>query len=301
MLSRVGDAALALWGVLTFVFIVSRLLGDPAILLLPIGASEADLAQIRSQLGLDQPLYLQYFQFLGDFVTGDFGISFQFQRPALDVVLDRLPATALLALSAMLIGIVFGILAGCLSAIYRGTFIEGVVMIFTLLGQATPAFWLGIMMILFFAVELGWFPTGGADGPLSVVLPALCLATFTMSSIARLMRSSILEVMREDYVRTAEAKGLLPQRIFVWHIARNSLIPVVTMIGILTGELLGGAAVTETVFAWPGVGRLIVQAIEARDFPVVQAVVAVIALIFIVINLLIDLLYRVLDPRIKAQ
>lgn len=301
MASKITDALIALWGVLTFVFVVSRMLGDPTILLLPVGATEADLAELRATLGLDRPILEQYVTFLGQLAVGDFGQSFQFLRPALEVVLERLPATAMLAMSALAVGVTLGLTAGCLAAIYRGTVIEGVVMVFALVGQATPVFWLGIIMILFFAVDLGWLPTGGADGLASLVLPTLALATFTMASIARLMRSSILEVMREDFVRTAQAKGLMPRRIFIWHVARNSLIPVVTMIGILAGELLGGAAVTETVFAWPGIGRLVVQAIEARDFPVVQAVVTIVALIFIAINLLVDALYRLLDPRIKAQ
>jgi len=297
--SRLGEGLIAIWGVVTIVFVVSRLLGDPAVLLLPIGATEAQLHELRMQLGLDQPLLQQYLTFLLHALKGDFGQSFQFARPALDVVFERLPATALLAGSALTIGVLVGGLAGALAAIYRGSAIEGLVLLVALLGQATPSFWLGIMLILFFAVQLGWLPTGGYGMWQNLVLPALTLACFTTASIARLLRSSMLDVMRDDYVRTAYAKGLAPRRVYIWHVGRNSLIPVVTMTGILAGELLGGAAVTETVFAWPGVGRLIVQAIETKDFPVVQAGVAVVATIFVLVNLLVDLLYTLIDPRIR--
>lgn len=296
--TRLGEGLVAIWGVVTIVFIVSRLLGDPAVLLLPIGATEEQLHELRVQLGLDQPIPQQYLTFLLNIVRGEFGTSFQFARPALAVVLERLPATAVLAGAALLIGVLVGGVAGALAAIHRGSVIEAAVLLVALLGQATPSFWLGIMLILFFAVQLGWLPTGGYGSWQNLVLPALTLACFTTASIARLLRSAMLDVMRDDYVRTARAKGLPPRRVFVWHVGRNSLIPVVTMIGILAGELLGGAAVTETVFGWPGVGRLIVQAIETKDFPVVQAGVAVVATIFVGVNLLIDLLYTLIDPRI---
>jgi peptide/nickel transport system permease protein len=174
-------------------------------------------------------------------------------------------------------------------------------MLIALLGQATPVFWLGIMLILFFAVHLEWLPTGGFDGAYSLVLPAVTLATFTTASIARLLRSSMLDVLGEEYVRAARAKGLQPRTVFLWHIGRNALIPVTTMVGILAGELLGGSVVTETVFSWPGVGRVIVQAIEAKDFPVVQAGVTVVATIYVLVNFGVDLLYGVLDPRISRR
>jgi peptide/nickel transport system permease protein len=296
--TRLGEGLIAIWGVVTIVFVVSRLLGDPAVLLLPIGATEDQLQELRVQLGLDQPILQQYLTFLFNIARGEFGESFQFARPALSVVLERLPATAMLAGAALVIGVLVGGAAGALAAIYRGSIIEALVLLVALLGQATPSFWLGIMLILFFAVQLGWLPTGGYGTWQNLVLPALTLACFTTASIARLLRSAMLDVMRDDYVRTARAKGLPPRRVFVWHVGRNSLIPVVTMIGILAGELLGGAAVTETVFGWPGVGRLIVQAIETKDFPVVQAGVAIVATIFVGVNLLIDILYTLIDPRI---
>lgn len=298
---RLADGLVAILGVVSIVFVISRMLGDPTVLLLPLGATEQQLAELRAALGLDRPLWEQYFAFLAGAAKGDFGQSFQFMRPALQVVLERMPATMALALSALMIGIVLGALAGSLAALYRGTAIEAGVMVLALLGQATPVFWLGLLLILLVAVDLGLLPTGGYDGPASLILPALTLGTFTTASIARLLRSSMLEVLRDDHVRTARAKGLLPGTVFLWHVARNSLIPVVTMAGILAGELLGGSVVTETVFSWPGVGRIIVQAMEAKDFPVVQAGVMVIATTFVLVNLLVDLLYGVLDPRIRSR
>ncbi|MGG5823614.1 ABC transporter permease [Falsiroseomonas sp. HW251] len=301
LIGRLVDGLVAILGVVTIVFVVSRLLGDPTVLLLPVGATEAQLQELRAALGLDQPIWVQYLDFLGGVLRGDFGQSFQFMRPALTVVLERMPATMALAFSALAIGLVVGAVAGSLAALYRGTVVEGVVMVLALLGQATPVFWLGLLLILLFAVELGLLPTGGYDGPVSLILPALTLGTFTTASIARLLRSGMLDVMRDDHVRTARAKGLMPGTVFLWHIARNSLIPVVTMTGILAGELLGGSVVTETVFSWPGVGRLIVQAMEQKDFPVVQAGVMVIATTFVLINFVVDLLYGVLDPRIRRH
>ncbi len=301
LLGRVGDGVVAIWGVVTIVFVVSHLLGDPAVLLLPVGATPAQLQDLRVSLGLDQPVLQQYGEFLWHVLGGDFGKSFQFFRPALGVVLERLPATLALASTALVLGVLIGGAAGSVAALFRGRVAELVVMLVALLGQATPVFWLGIMLILLFAVNLGWLPTGGFDGPASLVLPAVTLATFTTASIARLLRSSMLEVLGDEYVRTARAKGLTPGTVFVWHVARNALIPVTTMVGILAGELLGGSVVTETVFSWPGVGRVIVQAIQANDFPVVQAGVTLVATIYVLVNIGVDLLYAVLDPRIGAR
>lgn len=300
-LSKLLEALVAVWGVLTIVFFVTRILGDPAALLLPTGASAQELDALREQLGLNQPVLEQYLHYLLQILHGDFGVSFQFQRPALEVVIERMPATLELAFAAILFGTLFGVIAGTIAALNRGKLAELIVMIFALLGQATPVFWLGIMFILLFAVEFGILPTGGRGTLAHTVLPAMTLAIFVCASIARLLRSSLLDVLREDYVRTARAKGLMPRTILIWHVARNALIPVVTMIGIIMGELLGGSVVTETVFAWPGIGRLIIQAIETKDFPVIQAGVMLIAFIFVAINLLIDLAYGFLDPRIRGR
>jgi peptide/nickel transport system permease protein len=217
----------------------------------------------------------------------------------MDVVLERFPATIQLSLVALVMGMVIGVIAGFVAALKRGTFLELIAMTTALLGQATPIFWLGIILILVFAVQLGWLPAGGRGTFAHLVLPAITLATFTSASIARLLRSSMIEILKEDYIRTAWAKGLVSRLVFMRHVARNAMIPVVTMFGILAGELFSGAVVTETIFSWPGVGRVILLAIESKDFPVVQAGVAVISAIFILINLLVDLTYGLLDPRIR--
>jgi peptide/nickel transport system permease protein len=298
---RLGESIVAIWGVVTIVFIVTRILGDPAVLLLPVGATEAQITELRVQLGLDRPMIVQYVDFLWRALQGDFGNSFQQMRPAMDVVLERMPATVLLATTAIALGLVIGSAAGFIAATMRGSLVELAVMLIALLGQATPVFWLGLMLILVFAVDFGWFPTGGYGTASHLALPAFTLAVFTSAAIARLLRSSMIDVLREDYVRTARAKGLLPRTVFVWHAARNALIPVVTMVAILAGELLGGSVVTETVFSWPGVGRLIVQAVENKDFPVVQAGITLVATSFVAINFGVDLLYGVLDPRIRVR
>jgi peptide/nickel transport system permease protein len=299
-LGRLGEALFAIWGVVTVVFVAARVLGDPAVLMLPIGATPEQVAELQKGLGLDRSLLVQYGDFITRALTGDFGLSIQHQRPALLVILERLPATFMLAISALVIGLAVGGLAGFLAARYRGTFIETVAMAFALLGQATPVFWLGIVCIMIFAVNLGWLPTGGSGGWQHLVLPAVTLATFVSASVARLLRSSLIEVLGEDYVRTAWSKGLLPKTVYVHHALRNALIPVITMVGILVGELLGGAVITETIFSWPGVGRVIVQAIETKDFAVVQAGAMIIATTFVLINLGIDLLYGLIDPRIRG-
>lgn len=299
LLGRLGDALVAILGLLTFVFIAARLTGDPALVMLPVGSTEEQLAEFRRQMGLDRPLLEQYLSFMADAVRGDFGESFLHQRPAMEVVLERLPATIELALAALILGTAVGLLAGFVAAIYRGGFLEFAAMTIALLGQATPVFWLGIVLILVFSVELGWLPAGGRGTFAHLILPAISLATFTTASIARLLRSSMIEVLKENYVRTAVAKGLINRIIYMRHAARPALIPVITMIGILAGELFSGAVITETIFSWPGVGRVMIQAIQSKDFTVVQAGVTVISAIFIGFNLLVDLAYGLLDPRIR--
>jgi peptide/nickel transport system permease protein len=301
ILIKLAEAAVAIWGVVTIVFFVSRVLGDPAVLLLPVGASQQDLDFLRAGLGLDKPLVQQYAISLLAMLRGDFGISFQHNRDAMSVVLERMPATFELAGAALVLGTLIGAVAGAIAALKRGTISELIVMTAALLGQATPVFWLGIMLILLFSVDLGWLPTGGSGTLAHLVLPGVTLAVFVSASIARLLRSSLLDIMREDYVRTARSKGLLPRTVFFWHVARNALIPVVTMIGMIAGELLGGSIVIETVFAWPGVGRIIMQGIQNQDFPIIQAGVTLVAAIFIVINFGVDLLYGLLDPRIRRR
>ncbi len=256
------------------------------------------VAQLRAQFHLDEPLWQQYLRYLGGLFSGDLGTTFS-GVPVADRMASRWPVTITLALTAWVIEVVLGVALGLLSGLRRDSAIDRTVLFGTILATSIPVFVVAVTAQLVFGLQLGWFPTGGYGEWQNLVLPSVTLACFTTASIARLLRSSMLDVMRDDYVRTAYAKGLAPRRIYLWHVGRNSLIPVVTMTGILAGELLGGAAVTETVFAWPGVGRLIVQAIETKDFPVVQAGVAVVAAIFVLVNLLVDLLYGLIDPRIR--
>lgn len=298
---RVIESIFAIWGVITAIFFIVRLSGDPALLMLPIGVSDQELNAFRHAMGLDQPIYIQYFKYLGNILTGNFGESYLHGKDALVVVLERMPATVELAVTAILLGTIIGSITGLIAARKQGSIFEFIAMVTALIGQATPVFWLGIMFILFFSVELGWLPSGGRGTIVHLILPAVTLATFCSASIARLFRSSLLEILKEDYIRTAWSKGLPPRIVVFGHAARNALIPVITMLGLLTGTLLGGSVVTETIFSWPGVGRLIVQGITKNDFPVVQAGVTVIAVTFVGVNLLVDILYSVLDPRIRLK
>lgn len=299
LVARAGDALIAVWGVLTVVFFVLRLSGDPVLLLLPVGATTAQVEELRRQLGFDRSLPVQYAEFLKRVARGDFGTSLRSGQPALGMVLERLPATARLAFSALFLAVLMGGAAGFLAAAYRGTMIDLVAMIVALLGQAMPVFWLGVLLILVFGVQLHWLPTGGSETPWHMVLPVATLAAYSSASIARLLRSSLLEVLGQDYIRTARGKGLAVRVVLVKHAVRNALLPVVTILGLQAGTLLGGSVITETIFAWPGVGRLAIQAIQNRDFPVVQAAVTVVAITFVVVNLLVDVLYAYIDPRVR--
>jgi len=299
MLRTLSGACLAVFGAVSIVFCVTRLLGDPAALLLPVGANDAQLHALRLQLGLEQPLWVQYGHFLRHAMTGDFGTSFMQGRPALDLVLERLPATLALAGAALTLGCALGAAMGIYITVRPGRISRWLVQPLILAGQATPAFWLGIMAMLLFSVQLGWLPTGGYGGIRHIILPALTLAAFISASVARLLANSIQAAAANEHVRTARALGLLPVHVFVWHVLRNSLMPVLTLIGIIAGELLGGSVVVETVFAWPGSGRLLVQAIANKDFPVIQAAVVVVATLFVTVNTVVDLLYTRLDPRLS--
>jgi peptide/nickel transport system permease protein len=288
-------------GVVTLVFVALRLSGDPAATMLPGDASVDELRALRQELGLDRPLALQYLRFLAAAVSGDFGSSFRHQQPALPLVLERLPATLELAFAALLLALAVALPLGIVAAIYRGRPADMLAMAFAVVGQATPYFWMGIMLILIVSVELDWLPTSGRGGLAHLVLPAVTLGTHFAAALARLTRTSMLEVLGQNYVTTARAKGLSEQVVVLAHALKNAAVPVVTLIGLQFGTLLGGAVVTETIFAWPGVGRLAVQSIFARDYPVVQAGVFVLALTFVAINLLVDLLYGLLDPRIRSE
>ena len=298
---KVFHTAFVAFGVVTLVFAALRLSGDPAATMLPGDASVDELGALRRQLGLDRPLWLQYLQFLAGAVSGDFGTSFRHQQPALPLVLERLPATLELAGAALLLAVVVALPLGILAAIHRGRVLDMAAMAFAVVGQATPYFWMGIMLILVVSVELAWLPTSGRGGLERLILPAITLGTHFAASLARLTRTSMLEVFGQQFVTTARAKGLSEWSVVLGHTLKNAAVPVITLIGLQFGTLLGGAVVTETIFAWPGVGRLAVQSVFVRDYPVVQAGVFVLALTFVAINLVVDLLYGVLDPRIRRE
>ncbi len=288
-------------GVVTLAFAALRLSGDPAATMLPGDASVEELVALRHALGLDQSILMQYANFLAGALRGDFGLSFRHQQPALTLVLERLPATLELAFAALLLTIAVAVPLGILAAIYRGRLADIVAMSLAVVGQATPFFWMGIMLILVVSVELGWLPTSGRGGLERLILPAVTIATHLAASLARLTRTSMLEVLGENYLVTARAKGLSEQSVILVHALKNAAIPITTLVGVQFGTLLGGAVVTEMIFAWPGVGRLAVQSIFARDYPVVQASVFMLALSFVAINLGVDLLYGWLDPRIRHE
>jgi ABC-type dipeptide/oligopeptide/nickel transport system permease component len=298
---KVFHTAFVAFGVVTLVFAALRLSGDPAATMLPGDASVEELVALRRQLGLDRSLWVQYLHFLVGALTGDFGTSFRHQQPALPLVLERLPATLELAGAALAFAVGLALPLGILAAMYRGRLVDVAAMAFAVVGQATPYFWMGIMLILVVSVELGWLPTSGRGGLERLVLPAVTLGTHFAASLARLTRTSMLEVLGQQFVTTARAKGLSEWSVVLGHTLKNAAVPVITLIGLQFGTLLGGAVVTETIFAWPGVGRLAVQSVFVRDYPVVQAGVLVLALTFVAINLLVDLLYGVLDPRIRRE
>ncbi len=299
VLSRLGQTVLVVFLALTAVFFLVRLGGDPVLLFLPMDIQEKDVNEFRQRLGFNDPLPVQYARFVGGALRGDFGESLRYRRDALELVRERLPATLALAASALLLTFCVAIPVGVVSATRRGSLVDWVGMGGAVLGQAIPGFWLGLMLIYVFSVRLGWLPTGGTGGPAHFVMPCVVLAAFYAARMARLTRSSVLETLGEDYILTARAKGLAELAVIAKHTLKNSAIPIVTLAGLETGQLLGGAVITETIFAWPGVGRLTVQALLNRDFPVVLAAVFVISVTYTLINLVVDLLYGWLDPRTR--
>jgi peptide/nickel transport system permease protein len=297
---RLLQAILVLFGVTIIVFILVQLSGDPVLLMLSgTAATEQDLQELRQELGYNDPAVVQYLRYIGGVLSGDMGNSLRFKRPALDLVLERLAATALLAVAALVFAVVVAIPIGVLSAVKRNSWIDHFGMVLALLGQSLPLFWLGIMLVLIFAVRLRWFPASGIGSWQHLILPMITLGAYPMARIARLTRSSMLDVINEDYIMTARAKGLKGLTVVVRHALRNAALPVVTIIGLMFGTLMAGAVITETIFAWPGVGLLTIQAIQNRDFPLVQAAVLVVSITFVFVNLGVDLLYAYIDPRIK--
>jgi len=299
ILRRTLRAVAALLLVTAVVFALLQLSGDPAYVLLAPEATPEQRAAFRAQYGLDQPLPVQYARYLARVVQGDFGQSFSFQAPALEVALQRLPATLELTLAAMTLAVLLAIPAAVIAALWRGRLFDRALMAVTLAGQSVPTFWLGMMMIIVAAVHFRVLPASGRGGWSHLVMPAVALALWLMALLARVTRSEMLEALEQDYVRTARAKGLAESAIAARHALKNALLPIVTVLGLQFGGLLGGAVMTETVFAWPGVGTLILDAILKKDFPVVLAGVMVVAAGFIVVNLVLDLLYSALDPRIR--
>lgn len=290
------------FGITVLVFLLNAVaLGDPARAAMGQRADPAALARLRRELALDKPLPAQYAAWLARIARGNLGQSFREERPVLDVVLERVPATARLAGAAMLIAVVVGVALGAVAAVRAGSVLDHALMAVAVLGISTPVFWLGMMLALVFAVTLGWLPVSGyGDGALdNLVLPALTLGALHTGTVARMTRASLLEVVRQDYVGTARAKGLPERVVLLKHALRNALIPVVTVVGIGLADLLVGAPLTETVFAWPGVGRLLVAAVGQRDLPVVMGAVMLFALVYVAGNLVVDLAYLAIDPRTR--
>ncbi len=299
ILRRLVMTSLMLFLVSLAVFSLGHLTGDPVRLMVPDEATEQQIATLRHELGLDRPLHIQFFDFIIHALHGDLGTSLGFRKPTLSLVLNRMPATIELSTAAMAIALVVAIPAGIVSAMRPGSWADTTVSTVAITGQALPAFWIGIVLIILFAVRLGWLPASGRGDITNLILPAVTLGLWPMARIARLLRSSLREVMQEEFVRTARAKGLAERMILRHHTLRNASIPVVTIIAIIFGTMLGGTVITETVFAWPGIGRLALEAVFNRDFPLVQATVFVVAVIFVFINFFLDLAYVAIDPRIR--
>ncbi len=299
---RLLQSVIVVFGVSVLVFFLLRLApGDPVLMLLAESAGPEQIAEARAKWGLDKPIYVQYGVFLSRALRGDLGNSLFFQQPALEVLMERMPATLQLSAVALFFSLSIAIPVGLLSALKRDTIWDYLGTNLAMLGQALPPYWLGIMLILIFSVALGWFPTSGRGTWKHLVLPAVTLGSVLMALITRLVRSGMLDVLSEDYVRTARAKGLPERTVIIRHALRNILIPLVTVIGLQLGALFGGAVITESIFAWPGVGRLALQAISARDYPLVQASVLVISVVYVFLNLAVDLIYVYLDPRIRYE
>jgi ABC-type dipeptide/oligopeptide/nickel transport system permease component len=301
LVRRLWQSVLVLFGVSVVVFLILHLTGDPAALLLPPDATAEDIARFRKAMGFDDPVWKQYGRFLKGALQGDFGESLRHGEPAMALVVERMPATFELAGAALLLALCLAIPVGIVSAVKRNSPVDYVSTVGALLGQAMPTFWLGIMLILVFSVQLNWLPSSGRGDLQHLILPAVTLGLFTTARITRLTRSGMLEVLGQDYIRTARAKGVSEHPVVWKHALKNASIPIVTIVGIELGTLLGGSVITETIFAWPGVGRLSVQAIFNRDYPVVQAAVFLLASTFVIVNFLVDVIYTYLDPRIRLR
>jgi len=298
-ISRLVQSVLLLFGVLLLVFIMVRVTGDPAALMMPREASPEDVEAFREKMGFNDPTLVQFSRFVSGAVTGDFGNSLHFKTPAMPMVVDRLPATVQLALTGLIFAVMVGLPLGLVGGFNPGSAIDNIGRLLALLGQSVPNFWLALIMILYFAVRLRWFPTFGRDEWKSVIMPAFVLGLPVMGQVVRLTRSAVLEVRGEDFIRTAHSKGLLPKTIYIKHVLRNVAIPLVSVIGVQFGYMLGGSIYIEYIFSWPGMGQLLQQSIGWRDFPLVQALAVFTSAIVLIINLLTDMAYAVIDPRIR--
>jgi peptide/nickel transport system permease protein len=299
LLVRLTHAGVTLFAVTLIVFSLIRLTGDPAVLVAPPSATREDIELLRHQLGLDLPLHVQYARYLAGLVRLDFGESIRFRRPALELIVERLPATAELAVAAIAFGVALGGGVGVLAAVRRNSALDVLGRLVALVGQSVPIYWSGIMLIVLFGVQLRLLPVSGRDGLDTLLLPAGSIGLYLAAGIARLVRTSLLEALGQEYIKTARAKGLSPAAVIAGHALRNALLPVITLLGLQLGLLLSGAVITETVFAWPGLGQLSVQAVFARDYPLVQAIVLLTASFLVAINLAVDVAYVYIDPRIR--
>lgn len=300
-LLKILRTALTLWFVVTFTFVVLRTSGDPVVALVGADATPDEIEQFRALWRLDDSLWVQYFRYIGQMATGQFGISYRDGREVIDIIAERVPWTIMLGLFAYAGAIFIGIPAGIIAAIKRGSPFDNLIMATAVFGFAIPNFFLGILLILLFSLFLQWLPSSGTGTIWHVLMPALTLATFTAGTLARFTRSAMLEVLDKLYIRAAAAKGVSYWKRIVFHALPNAGIPIITIIGLNLGELIGGAIVVETVFAWPGVGRLLVTAVSSRDLAVVQALVLIMAVTMVMANLIVDLLYGLLDPRIRVS
>jgi peptide/nickel transport system permease protein len=301
VLRRLLLSVVAMLGVVTIVFALLHASGDPATLLVSQDATQADIAEIRRAYGLDQPLLVQYARFVSRAARGDLGYSYRQGLPVGELIVDRLQATCELALVGLAVAVLLGVTLGIVAAARHGSALDTAAMTLALLGTSVPSFWLGLLLIIVFGVQLGWLPVSGSGTLKHLLMPAFVLGGFYAAQISRLTRTSLLEVLAQDFVRTAWAKGLAMRAVLLKHVLRNAMLPVMTVLGMDFGRMLGGAVVVETIFAWPGMGRLAVQAVLGRDFPVVQGVAIMGAAIFMVVNLIIDMLYGWVDPRLRAS
>lgn len=302
LLSRLLSMLIVVLGVITLVFLLIHIVpGDPVQAMLGESATPTDQAALRQALGLDQPLWTQWLTYMQHLLQGDLGLSFYSKEPINNMLLQRLPATLELAISGLFIAVLIAIPLGSIAALHKDTFWDHGAMVFSLLGVSIPNFWMGPLLILLFSLTLGWLPVSGRESFSSIVLPALTLGTALAAILARMVRSTLLEVLHEDYIRTARAKGLRESAIIIHHALRNASLPIITVLGLQLGTLLGGAVITETIFAWPGIGQLTIESIQRRDYPVVQACILLISTSYVLINTSTDILYGWLDPRVRHR